>query len=272
MYWGNCEMVIPGHLLAWRPWWGAGPVTRHFPLVHSEPGSHGSVRAACLASGNATSPLMLWSWGPPPPPALEEPQELWVTKQRLKSESFCYMYCWKIVVLNHYFQTPVDGPSRCWSMQCRTRETLNTAPWHLITLSWSILTTGRNDIKKQQTQTHPSVSLPTVPFSQHICTHHPDFPCLLHLFNMSLLCLSAISRKLSVIMTVLYGRPFGVSWTSPFWDGCAINRSLPLKPLPFALPKTLQVPIFPPKSQPHFHHLPQDHAAMLFITKIFSTV
>lgn len=55
LHWGSCDMIIPGHQPALRPWWGAGPLTRHFPHVHSEPGSHGSDRAACLASRNATS-------------------------------------------------------------------------------------------------------------------------------------------------------------------------------------------------------------------------
>lgn len=86
LYFQNREMVIPGHRPAWRPWWGAGPVIRHFPHAHSEPGSHGSDRSACLASGSATSPLAQWSSGPPLLLALEEPQELWIAKQKLMSE------------------------------------------------------------------------------------------------------------------------------------------------------------------------------------------
>lgn len=80
---------------------------RHFPQAHSEPGSHGSDRAACLASGSATSPLVLWNLGPLPLPALEEPQELWITKQKLKSESFCFVYGTKIEVPTYYFETQV---------------------------------------------------------------------------------------------------------------------------------------------------------------------
>lgn len=87
-------------------------------------------------------------------------------------------------------------------------------------------------------------------------THTPPPPplsCLLHLFNM---CLSAISGKLSVIMTALYGRPcfrpFDMPRTGPSRDGCAINRTLPLKLLPFSRPQTLQVLFFTPKSHPRF--------------------
>lgn len=231
-------MVIPGHQPAWRPWWGAGPVTRHFPHVHSEPGSHGSDRAACLASGSATSPLVLWSWGPPPPPALEEPQELW--EQRLISESFLFYVllknCGSYPLLSDIFQmwkskcslfkkcnnhTVLWNCSRSVTLFIKAmqdeRGTWNSVmtlitPTHTYTIheTYSQLArTIEKDMKKQQTQTHSTVSHTTTTFT-----------CLPHLFNMCLLCLSAISGKLSVIMTGLYGRPcfqaFRCAMDSPF--------------------------------------------------------
>lgn len=86
-------MSVPARQPAWRPWWGAGPSTRHFPRARSAPGSRGSDRSACLASRSATSPSGPWSLGPLPPPVLEEPRELWTLKQKHNSEPLGSMGC-----------------------------------------------------------------------------------------------------------------------------------------------------------------------------------
>lgn len=137
-----------------------------------------------------------------------------------------------------------------------------------------IQTTSKNDTDINKQQTHSSACIPTVDSPQHNTYTSTTSFSLLHIFNMCVLCLSAINGKpcLSVIMTGLYGRPcFSVPWTGLFWDGYAINKTPLLKLLPFAPPQTLQVPFFFPKSQPHFPHLPQDHAQILYIAKILYT-
>lgn len=122
-------MGIPARQPAWHPWWGAGPLTRHSPHARSAPGSRGSDRSACLASRSATSPSGPWSLGPLPPPALEEPRELWTLKQKRNSEPLCSMGCRrekkkKIGVLNHSYWIILGMLSCCSSNTCHTHTVL----------------------------------------------------------------------------------------------------------------------------------------------------
>lgn len=84
---GRCKMVPPVHRPAWHPWWGAAPGTRRSPRARSGPGSRGSDRSACPASGTATSPWWPWSSRSPPPPAWEEPRELRADNQNVRNGS-----------------------------------------------------------------------------------------------------------------------------------------------------------------------------------------
>lgn len=102
-------------------------MTRRFPHAHSAPGSRGSDRSACPASRSATSPSGPWSLGPLPPPALEEPRELWTVKQKHNSEPVCSTGCRekkKITVLKHCHWIILGMLSCCSCSTCRTHAVL----------------------------------------------------------------------------------------------------------------------------------------------------